>query len=156
MFDGEVAVQDFEFADLFEGRELAVYVLHGGRDNRLGGGGVACDGNQRGYVGEAVSDQEDVVDERLLFEEAFDAGGVDFFAVGGNDEFFLAARDVVVTFVVAGGDVAGGEPAVVEDGGGGGGVLEIAGEVDGAVEEQLAILFNADSIRGEACRCCRA
>src|ERR1700739_4527315 len=65
VLDGKIAVQDFEFADLLEGRKLPVHVLDGAFHDRLSGGGIARDSNQRGDVRQAVADQQHVIDERL-------------------------------------------------------------------------------------------
>src|SRR5579883_636228 len=63
--DRKVAFEDFEFANLLEGGKLFVDILDGALHRLARFLGIAVDGEQRGDVGQAIADQQDLINGGL-------------------------------------------------------------------------------------------
>ena len=116
-------------------------------DEALGGGLVHDD--ERGEVVAAVADDDGLLDQLMASErELGDArGGRD--AGAGRDQVALAAGDRDEAVLVDGAEVAGVQPAVDEVRAGGVVVAVVAEEHVGALDEQLAVIGEAQLDAGE-------
>src|SRR5579862_2848193 len=128
--DGELAFEYPELADLLEGRELTVHARHGLLNVSFGGLRYfrRVHRNKSRHVGQSISDENNLIDDGLGFEELLDSRGIDFLAVRGNDQLLFPAGDIDVTLGIDFGDIAGVKPAIAEHSFGGGRVAEVTGE----------------------------
>lgn len=168
---GELVLHEDELADGLGSGDRLVRVVHGlldvgahggvayevghrgvrghGADVKPVGYVLAVEGDQGGYVGAVVADDYALAYRGAAAEAVLEDGGRDVFAAGGDEDVLLAAGDGEVAVLVEGAEVAGREPFVGQGGVGGGGVVPVRVEDDAALDEDLAVVVDADRRAGD-------
>jgi len=110
---------------------------------------LGVQGDERGDERLPVADDDRLGDQRVPAQGVLHHRGGDVLPPGRDDDLLLAAGDGEVTVRVQVADVAGVEPPVSDGLGGGLGVVVVALEDADTLDEDLAVLRDADGRPGE-------